>query len=131
MATHHIYCLYDGTVLSVPFEGPLLADLVGRVVDDLKSKRGVAVAGGVNVFRISRDDGKALKRNADHVCHKEELDELDALDTAPFAGGAHLLLLERKPSAYLGCTGVGGGGAGSARCWAHLASPAYLLLASA
>ena len=65
------------------------------------SGRGIAVIGGVNAFRVSRDDGKALKRNSAHVCHKEELDELDALDTAAFSAGAHILLLERKPG---GCS---------------------------
>jgi len=101
---NNIYCIFDGTVLPVPFEGPLLADFVGKVIDEFKSKRGITIIGGVNVFRISRTDGEELEENAAFdATSKVKLKTIAPLDTALLAGGAHLILLERKPGEFLCC----------------------------
>ena len=89
-----INVLFEGEVVPVPIDGiTFISQLVKNAAEELGIPRR-----GLNVYRISRDDAKALKRNRDHVpALKEEVDEVDALDTALFAGGAHLILLERKP----------------------------------
>lgn len=71
-----------------------------RVVAEYREKRGITI-GSVNVFRVTRADGAALEEGAAFAPSKLKLTTIYALDPAPFAGGAHLLLLERKPGECL------------------------------
>lgn len=88
-----INVLFEGSVVAVPADGvTLISELVKRAADAL----GVSIR-GLTVHRITRADGKALRRDPGHAAAKEELDNLDALDASAFALGEHIVLLERTP----------------------------------
>lgn len=91
-----INVLFEGEVVPVPTEGvTFISELVHVAINALRSKD--TIRAGLDVFRILRDDAKALKRERDHVpTLKEELFEVDNLVTSLFTDGAHVVLLERK-----------------------------------
>lgn len=92
-----LYVLYEGDVVPVPHAGPLLADVVCDAVELFERRRGIVIRGGLNVFAIAAEERAKMFADPAYAPVKAALDPALPLETAAFAGGAQLVMLERKP----------------------------------
>lgn len=99
MTVEVINVLFEGEVIAVETQGvTFVSQLVTKGVQQFQLQRGITIRGGLNAFRVTLSGQASMFTNPLHVPAKHPMNPAEAVDRAPFEGGNHVVMLERRPS---------------------------------